>query len=321
MKKFKKSELEEIAEGSEPFLTSFSGKKILVAGATGFVGAWLVAFFDFANQQMNANLNVFALARNLPPDFRSDFPQVTFFTGNVANFDFGVNFNPDCIINAATPSVTDRGSQEVSQILIGAIDGTKNLLRYCSNDAKTIFINLSSGIVSKRNADIALDLSLPKDAYLHGKRTSEELVTRVAQSGRITGKNLRLYTFAGPGISLTDHFAVGNFLADAMSGRPIHIKGNPSTVRSYLYPTDLIINILQQSIGLENEPIELGSVNGVAMRNLAQIINLETGNKGIIEPNQYGMVDVYVPQPQRIKVTQAVDITESISRWVDWLQN
>jgi hypothetical protein len=57
------------------------------------------------------------------------------------------------------------------------------------------------------------------------------------------------------------------------------------------------------------------------MRNLAQIINLETGNKGIIELNQHEIADVYVPQSTRIKVTQAVDIADSISRWVDWLKN
>jgi dTDP-glucose 4,6-dehydratase len=321
MKKFKKSDLEEIVQESETFLSSFSGKKILVAGATGFVGSWLISVFEFANRQMNTNIDIFALARNIPQDFRSNFPQVSHFEGNVADFNFGIQFNPDCIINAATPSVAYRGSQEISQILTGSISGTKNLLRYCSNDVKTLFINLSSGIVSKRESEVELDLSLPKDAYLHGKRQSEELVTRVAQSGRIIGKNLRLYAFAGPGISLTDHFAVGNFLADAISSRPINIKGNPNTVRSYLYPTDLIINILNQAINIENEPIELGSFNRITMRNLAEVVNIETGNIGILEPNQYGTSDEYVPQSTRIKITQNVDISDSISRWVKWLKN
>jgi nucleoside-diphosphate-sugar epimerase len=321
MKRYSESDLEEIARGSEPFLSLFSGKKILIAGATGFVGSWLISLFDFANRQMSTNLEVFALARTIPQDFRENFLKVNHLEGNVADFDFGFSFDPDCVINAATPSVPYRGGLITSQILNGSVNGTQNLLNYCSNHKKTFFINLSSGIVTKRVDDKVIDLNLAKDAYLHGKRTSEELVTNAAQAGKIFGKNLRLYAFAGPGISLTDHFAVGNFLGDAISGRPITIKGNPDTVRSYLYPTDLIINILRQATSSEISPVEIGSHSSVTMKNLAQIINRATGNVGIIESNAPELANVYLPDSSKKMVYQNVEIDESISRWISWLKN
>ena len=319
MKSYGQSDLEEIARNSDSFLSSYSDKTIFIAGATGFVGSWLVSFFDFANRKLDTRFEITALARTITQDFRSKFIGVKCLEGDVAKLDLGRNFNPDLIINGATPSVPNRGGEDVDQILRGSVKGTENLLRYCSDDKKTHFINLSSGIVSKRSKESELNLSFPKDAYLHGKRVSEDLVSKATLDGKIVGHNMRLYAFAGPGISLTDHFAVGNFLEDAISGRPINIKGNPATVRSYLYPTDLLINLLRQTGEWSNRTFEIGSSSRVTMQELALVINNVTGNTGLIQGTEYGNVDEYLPPPERKEITQNVEIEESIMRWVQWL--
>jgi dTDP-glucose 4,6-dehydratase len=321
MKRYEQSDLEEIARNSDPFLSSYSGKKIFIAGATGFVGSWLVSFFDFTNRNLGTGFEVTALARTINQDFETNFSGVRFLQGDLANLDFGRGFNPNLIINAATPSVPKRGGEDVFQILKGSIEGTENLIRACSGDKKPVFLNLSSGIVSKRAEDFSLDLSVPKDAYLHGKRVSEAVVSKAIADGKIFGKNLRLYAFAGPGISLSDHFAVGNFLADAGAGRPINIKGNPATVRSYLYPTDLIINLLNQSLDHSHENIDLGSLARITMLDLALTINWVTGNSGINVPTAIGAVDDYAPEMTIKHVIQNVHIEESICRWFNWLQS
>jgi nucleoside-diphosphate-sugar epimerase len=320
MKQYEESDLSEIARFSSPFLTNYSGKKILISGATGFVGSWLTAFFDYANRNFSTNFQVTCLARVIPKEFRVFYPDFNFLEGDVSNHGFTSGFRSDCIINAATPSVPKRGGEDPSQILKASIDGTENLLGLSSENGETLFINLSSGIVTKRVTDELLDLSLPKDAYLHGKRVSEELVNRAIKDGKVKGRNARLYAFAGPGISLTDHFAVGNFVNDALSGRPIEISGNPLTVRSYLYPTDLIINLLKLSDGNEQEVSEIGSASRVTMQEIATLINSVIGNIGINQSANVGSVDVYAPQPSINKIVQNVSLTESISRWVNWLK-
>jgi nucleoside-diphosphate-sugar epimerase len=320
MKPYEQSDLAEIARESDSFLSTHSDKTIFVAGATGFVGSWLLSFFDFANNKLDTRFEVVALARTIDHNFRSKFPGVKYLEGDIANLDFGCAFNPDLIINAATPSVPKRGGEDVIQILRGSIEGTENLIHSCSDKGKPFFLNLSSGIVTKRVEELVLDLSVPKDAYLHGKRVSEGLVSKAIADGKIIGKNLRLYTFAGPGISLTDHFAVGNFLRDAILGRPINIKGNPTTVRSYLYPTDLIINLLNQSEDSSYAGVELGSSARITMLDLALAINRVTRNTGINQSATFGVMDEYVPEIAKNRVSQTVDIDESISRWFNWLK-
>jgi nucleoside-diphosphate-sugar epimerase len=321
MKLYQESDLNEIASESESFLTLYAGKSILVAGATGFVGSWLLSLLDFANRKLATNFEITAIARVIPQEFQVNFPGMKFLTGDVSQFDFGHNFYPDCIFNAATPSVPKRGGEDPVQILKAATEGTQNLLRLHSASGKTLFINLSSGIVSKRSEDTSLDLSLPKDAYLYGKRISEDLVKKATLNGEVIGINARLYAFAGPGISLTDHFAVGNFLQDAVSNRPIVIRGNPRTIRSYLYPTDLIINLLNLSVKNISEPFDVGSYVRITMHDLARVINDVTGNNGITQLSEYGISDEYIPKTNLNPIPQLVDLDESILRWLKWLKS
>ncbi len=320
MKRYEESDLSEIVRFSTPFITDYAGKKIFISGATGFVGSWLTAFFDYANRNLSTNFQVTCMARAIPKEFRGFYPDFNFLEGDVSNYCFTSDFRTDCIINAATPSVPKRGGEDPSQILKASIDGTENLLGLSSENGETLFINLSSGIVTKRTNDEMLDLSVPKDAYLHGKRISEELVKRAINDGKVIGRNARLYAFAGPGISLTDHFAVGNFVNDALSGRPITISGNPLTVRSYLYPTDLIINILKLSDCNAEEVSEIGSASRVTMQEIATLINSVIGNVGINQSASVGSVDVYAPPPSMNKIVQNVSLSASISRWANWLK-
>jgi dTDP-glucose 4,6-dehydratase len=224
----------------------------------------------------------------------------------------------DLIINAATPSVPNHGGNDSTQILNSAINGTENLVALAEEN-KCFFLNLSSGIVSKRLGDIELDLTSAGDAYLYGKRESEKIVAIANQQGRIAGINLRLYAFAGPGISLKDHFAVGNFLNDARERRPISIKGNPETKRSYLYPTDLVSNVVASVTSRSSQTLEIGSHLQVSMQQLAGLVNEVTGNKGINKSADYGAADAYFPVANNLLREPLVDLKSAILRWNKWL--
>ena len=321
MKRYEESDLSEIARRSDAFFSDYSGKQILVAGATGFVGSWLIALLDYANRIFETKFQIVGLARQIPEMYRFHYPGVDFVESDVSTHSFTAGFHPDCIFNAATPSVPRRGGEDPRQILKASIEGTQNLINLCEREGKTLFINLSSGIVTKRMRDTELDLSNPKDAYLHGKRISEQLVSKASKEGKVIGRNARLYAFAGPGISLTDHFAIGNFLNDALLGRPIAINGNPQTIRSYLYPTDLIINLLKLSSGSAQEVAEIGSQSRVTMQYLGDLINSVIGNVGIEQSNEFGPSDEYAPLPNSNEINQLVTLNESIFRWVNWLKS
>lgn len=272
------------------------------------------------NRFYNANILVTGIARYPTQEHRDKFPEANFLSIDISKTPIKLEIKPDCIFNAATPSTPAHGGENSEQVIGASHSGTKNLIDVCESSTKTTFINLSSGIVTKRINDKSLNLDNVKDAYLEGKRSGEKLVIDATADGIVRGTNLRLYAFAGPGISLTDHFAVGNFMNDALHGRPILIRGNPETRRSYLYPTDLISNILA-SAGTQSEGVqEIGSRVDISMIDLAVKINSVMDNKGINQSAEYGQPDSYYPTTSETLLKQEVFLEEAITRWATWLR-
>ena len=319
-KRYNTVDLEQVYSQSQGFIEQFRDSHILVAGASGFVGSWLISSVDHMNKFYASNIKITGLAREISPVFASAFPNVNFINADIAKKNLEIDFVPDCIFNAATPSSPAHGGEIPEQVLSAAIQGTQNLIQVCDSSHKATFVNLSSGIVTKRHQDQSLNLTSTKDAYLSGKRESEKLVEEATAEGLILGQNLRLYAFAGPGISLVDHFAVGNFMNDALHSRPISIKGNPNTRRSYLYPTDLAVNILAATTLPESRTIEVGSIHNFSMFELASLINSVTGNEGIDQSPGYGSADAYSPMNNELIVNQQVSLDAAITRWHSWLR-
>lgn len=319
MKSYDIKDLEEISAQNSDFKIKYENHEILIAGVTGFVGSWLLASLDYMNRERNI-FQITGVARNIFREYREKFPSVKFVETDVSHNLKNVLDSPQLIFNAATPSIPSHGGIDARQVLDAAAKGTQNLIDICSSNEKATFINLSSGIVTKRKEDLDLVLTDIKDAYLEGKRRSEAAVIKATQSGYVFGKNLRLYSFAGPGISLQDHFAVGNFVRDAVNGQPITINGNPATKRSYMYPVDLVASILRSSLDRQQGHFEIGSTVPLRIIELAHLINKVTGNSGINQKSYFGPPDEYYPHEVQDVCKSAISLEESIIRWSKWIK-
>ena len=319
LKPYNPSDLDEICIRGKTFIDKFSNTEVVVAGSTGFIGSWITAALDHANHHYGSKIKITGLSRGPSQIQKEKYPTSNFMQVDVSKSPMRLNSNPSCIINGATPSSPTHGGEDALQVLSASIEGTQNLINLANSKDSCTFINLSSGIVTKRERDLDLNLSNIKDAYLEGKRTSEKLVEEATSKGNILGKNFRLYAFAGPGISLTDHFAVGNFINDAIQNKPITIKGNPDTTRSYLYPTDLVSNIFDCASNDGAEVVEIGSSLRTTMFELANLVNRVLNNSGINQVENFVDADEYLPNGNFSVTDQKVSLEEAISRWGSWL--
>jgi nucleoside-diphosphate-sugar epimerase len=187
----------------------------------------------------------------------------------------------DFYIHAATPSSTSTGAGNDTLVYETSVKGLSNILTHASlfKNFPTI-MNISSGSVVSRSTEIGNFVpellppeigSVELDSYASGKRHAEVLLQQHLELHGGEGVSPRLFTFSGPHLPLDEHYAFGNFMKYALNSESIEIKGNPDTVRSYLYPIDLIDILLKLLDSPSTTPINVGSDVGVTIDGLAQI--------------------------------------------------
>jgi nucleoside-diphosphate-sugar epimerase len=318
------SDIQEILE-NEKLLQGFENSRILITGASGFVGTWLATSLFEANIRYNLNLKLSLLCRDTNKISITD-PGITlnFITHNLLNPITIPDQEFDYVFHTATPSQPSTGGTDPALVYQTATVGTENLLKFVGNQHNPPkFLHTSSGAVDRLNSEIP-ESEIQK-AYRLGKLEAEELVSGASMRGEILGVNPRLYAFAGPGIATDAHFASGFFLRSALDGVPISIQGNPETIRSYMYPTDLVAWLLRIIQSPTTDVIRIGSSKKVTILELAELILSLTGNGSISNRGNPKVArSIYTPDLSdtlnRYEVGETVVLEESLLRWAKYLR-
>ena len=167
------------------------------------------------------------------------------------------------------------------------------------------------------------------DAYAisgEAKRQAELLCSVYADRHRLETVIARGFTFAGPGMPLDGKFAFGNFMQDALAGRPVVVTGDGTPVRSYLHAIDLTVWLWTMlARGVAGRAYNLGSEQPVTLRELAVEIAGEFGlpEVRVLQSPQPGQLGHrYVPSTARARselgLRQTIGLKEAIRRSAKW---
>ena len=168
----------------------------------------------------------------------------------------------------------------------------------------------------------------PLSAYGERKRAAEMLCAIAAKKNGLEMKIARCFAFVGPHLPLDLHYAIGNFIRDALKGGPIVVKGDGTPLRSYLYASDLAIWLWTILFNGKNcRAYNVGSDIVVSIAELADIV--KRNSPGIIkvhlgkEPLPGSIPERYVPSVERakteLKLTELVDLNTAIQNTENWL--
>ena len=172
----------------------------------------------------------------------------------------------------------------------------------------------------------APDPLLPGSVYGEGKRASE-LMCSLAAGPSFEIKVARCYAFLGPHLPLDAHFAAGNFLRDALAGNPIHIASDGSSVRSYLYASDLTIALWTMLFRAPSmRAYNIGSEHAVSIRELAETaaatVHPQTDVTVAGTPDPARTPHRYIPSTERarreLNLHQTVSLEEAFKRTAAW---
>jgi len=285
-------DLDHILRHTAPLWERARGRRIFLTGATGFFGCWLVESLVHCNRALNLGVHATVLSRD-PAAFLRRVPHLAgelaleFLAGDVCDFAFPEG-GFDYVLHGAAP--TSRAAagrpEELMRVLV---HGGERMVDFAEACGARSFLLLSSGAVYGRQPEAmthiaedyrgGLDWMDAASVYAEGKRVCEQrtalLAARSKAGSGVRCAIARCFAFLGPHLPLDQHFAIGNFIADALAGRAITVRGDGSPVRSYLYAADLaawLWTLLLRAPELPGNPAvyNVGSGERVSIRALAQ---------------------------------------------------
>ena len=226
---------------------------IFVTGGTGFFGKALLRYWSGYESAELSNARFTLLSRN-PEKFRSANGRLIsdlnaqLIQGDILKPESLPEDNYTHIIHAATDSTTGlqlSPLQRFEQI----VQGTRNVLELARRCNKPRILMTSSGGVYGNISNFKAgvpesyfgmpDPLIPDNAYSIAKRQAEHLCALYYNEYNIKYIIARCFAFVGEDLPLNAHFAIGNFIRNAIAGDQITIQGNGAQVRSYMDQRDL----------------------------------------------------------------------------------
>lgn len=333
-------QLDNIVDRTDPLWGELRGGRILITGATGFFGCWLLESFAWANQRLKLNAQAIALSRN-PAAFAQKAPHlaanpaITLHAADVRHGDFPRG-ELSHLIHAATEASARLNGEEPLTMFDTIVEGTRRTMQFASAANVARFLFVSSGAVYGTQPPELSHVSEsfsggpdPLDrgsAYAEGKRAAEMLCT-LAASSRMTTTIARCFAFVGPYMQTGAHFAIGNFISDALRGTPLHVTGDGTAVRSYLYASDLTVWLWTTLFkGRSGRAYNVGSEDALNIAALANEVNAAVPNSvGVhrVAPPATGVsIHRYVPSTARAReelgLSAEIPLREAIRRTYTW---
>jgi len=336
-----REDLDHILRHTDRVWPELASASVFVTGGTGFFGRWLVESFAAANQEFALNARVVVLTRDPDAATRrmpvvSRDPAIQFVRGDVRDFAFP-SFSPTHVIHGATSTSATLNAQRPLEMLDTIVGGTRRTMSFAGTRGVSRVLHLSSGAVyGVQPPDLECvsedylggpDPLDPNQAYAEGKRTSELIASIAAREAGFDLTIARCFAFVGPGLPLHAHFAIGNFIRDALEGGPIRIAGDGTPFRSYQHPADLMIWLWTLLVhGPQDRAYNVGSERAISIQDLAHLIADLAPEPCVVvralDPDPAKPAPRYVPCTRRAErdlgLVERISLPDAIERTIRW---
>ncbi|HMD72102.1 MAG TPA: NAD-dependent epimerase/dehydratase family protein [Bryobacteraceae bacterium] len=334
-------DLDRILAHTRDVWDNLRGARLFITGGTGFFGCWLLESFAWACDSLRLDATLTALTRSPEAFLRkaphlASHPSIALIRGDVRSFGFPQGRFTHLIHGAAEASAALNRDQPLA-MLDTIVEGARHALDFAVHCGASRFLMISSGAVyGAQPATVPRvpeshvggpETTDPRSAYAEGKRLAELLGAVYSSRHGLECPIARPFAFTGPYLPLDAHFAIGNFIADCLSGRPIEIRGDGAPFRSYLYAADLAIwlwTILLR--GQSCRAYNVGSEEAVSIADLASTVRGALGATQAVriacQPRPGVPAERYVPDTARARaelgLEQLIPLDEAIRRTAAW---
>ncbi|MEO6924592.1 MAG: NAD(P)-dependent oxidoreductase, partial [Bryocella sp.] len=330
-------DLAHVLQQTHEAFAELRGARIFLTGGTGFFGHWLLESLLHANRELRLDLRVTVLSRN-PAAFAAKSPHLvanpalTLLAGDIASFPFPVDPHTH-ILHAATDSGGQQTSLVPGELASSILAGTERVLAFAHQTNARRLLYTSTGAVYGRSTTLlhtpesflqTNTVTLQPDSYEDAKQKAEALILTHPELDPVIA---RCFAFVGPHLPLDQHFAIGNFLGATISGQPIHIKGDGTPRRSWLYMADLVIWLWTMlSTDTPSTIYNVGSDDGMTIAAAAKLTAATLHPSLPIQidgtPIPDAPLNSYVPNIERARselgLTVTIPLDEALRRTARW---
>jgi dTDP-glucose 4,6-dehydratase len=183
--------------------------------------------------------------------------------------------------------------------------------------------NIETRATKKSDTEFVHIRYRPCTASGQAKRAAEHLCALVGEQHGLETVVARCFAFVGPDLPLDAHFAIGNFIRDALTADAITVSGDGTPLRTYLDQSDLahwLFTLLEH--GRPGQAYNVGSDEVISISALAHLVrDILAHNKPVHiqgQPNPGAARNRYVPDirkaQQELSLSVTVPLAEAIRR-------
>ena len=268
---------------------TYTGKRILVTGGSGFIGSHLcerllglgAEVLSVDNYFTGRRRNIAHLLQN--PMFEAMRHDVT----------MPLYVEVDAIFNLACPASPVHYQFDPVQTTKVSVHGAINMLGL----AKRLKCRILQASTSEVYGDPIVHPQTeeywgnvnpigPRACYDEGKRCAETLFFDYRRQHDLPIKVARIFNTYGPRMQPNDGRVVSNFIVLALQGQPITIYGDGQQTRSFCFVDDLVeglIRLMATDVSVTG-PINLGYPSETTIRALAEkVITMTAGRSKLVQ--------------------------------------
>lgn len=314
-------------------LSELQGKSVLITGATGLIGTYLVYSLLKLNQVAENKATVRIVTHNGLPDHLAHLAAEKNFEvcqGDLSEFAFCAALpESDYIIHAAGYGQPRKFvADKIKTIRLNTL-ATDVLLSKLKPDGKFLFVSTSEVYSNAKDIptrETTCGLTMPdhpRACYIEGKRCGEAICHAWNAAGKVA-KIARIALAYGAGIRPADGRVLYEFIQKGVAGK-INLLDAGTAVRTYCYISDTVSNLWNILLRGKDVTYNVGGTSRATIRELAETVGKVLNVPVVVPQVEAGLAGA----PQEVVLnldktrnefgkTHYKPLDEGIARTVKW---